>query len=592
MPRTLLLQLGTILLCLFSQHLSADVVTEKDKPFVLQLKWFHQFQFAGYYAALDKGFYKEENLEVIIRERDIKSSPVDDVLNGTADFGISDSSLIRRKLDGDPIVALAVIFQVSPLIIMSLEEEGIRSPLDLIGKRVMYQRDVDDALIMAVLNEVNVQESDFTYIPHNFNNDALLTKDVDAMSAYITDQPFYYRKMGHTINILNPSNYGIDFYGDNLFTSEKLMISETEKVMAFRRASIKGWEYAIENSEEVIGWIIEKYNVDPGKLEALRYEADMTRRMIKPRLVEIGNINISRFSRIADIYKEKEMAPSSASLQGLYYEDYIQKRFNFNVIVKAAIGISAALFIIAFIMVILNRRLNAAVTVRTQELAIANKDVEKTNLRLKEMVGFVSHDLRNPLSNIISMARMLKSGRITENRMPMAIETINDSAEKALELVQAILEAAALGTGKYQLNKQPMDLPRFLEDCIINHKGLADTREVTIELNCDSVVVLADKHRISQVLDNILLNAVKYSLNNSSILISTAISDKRVTIRCINKIGSSEVLTGDESILFKSFGFGLEIIREILELHGSSLSLTTKNDEYVAEFSLDIESKK
>ncbi|MBV1920771.1 MAG: ABC transporter substrate-binding protein [Pseudomonadales bacterium] len=138
----------------FSQHSFGETANSKIRPYVLQLKWFHQFQFAGYYAALEKGFYKEENLDVIIRERNIKKTPVEEVISGNADFGISDSSLILRKLAGDPIVALVVIFQISPLIIMSLEESGITSPSDLIGKRVMYQRDVDDALIMAVLNEV------------------------------------------------------------------------------------------------------------------------------------------------------------------------------------------------------------------------------------------------------------------------------------------------------------------------------------------------------------------------------------------------------------------------------------------------------
>lgn len=587
MRRVAYFTVALTILCAFPQHSYTEVNTDESRPYVLHLKWFHQFQFAGYYAALEKGFYKEENLDVIIQERNIKSSPIDEVLDGNADFGISDSSLIRRKLDGDPIVALAVIFQVSPLIIMSLEEDGIASPLDLIGKRLMYQRDVDDALIMAVLNEVSVQDGDFIYVPHNFNNDALLTNEADAMSAYITDQPFYYRNKGHKVNILNPSNYGIDFYGDNLFTSEKMMISETEKVLAFRRATIRGWRYALENSEEIIGLIIEKYNVDPSKLEALRYEADMTRRMIKPLLVDIGNINISRFNRIADIYKEKGMAPSAGSLDGLYYGDYITKGLDFSLIVSIATAICVILSIVVLSMVILNRRLNAAVVVRTQELNIANINIEKTNHRLKEMVGFVSHDLRNPLSNIISMARMLKNGRVSETRVPIAIDTINDSAEKALELVQAILEAAALGTGKYQLDKQPLELSVFLEDCIANHERLANTREVSIELIGDPAVVLADSHRISQVLDNILLNAVKYSLNNSIITISTKADQQRVTIRCMNKVGSNEILTGDESILFKSFGFGLEIIREILELHGSSLLLITQGDEYIAEFSLD-----
>ena len=63
------------------------------------------------------------------------------------------------------------------------------------------------------------------------------------MSAYITNQPYTYRTKGLAINIINPANYGVDFYGDNLFTSERMLNENAEQVLAFRRASIKGCEF-------------------------------------------------------------------------------------------------------------------------------------------------------------------------------------------------------------------------------------------------------------------------------------------------------------------------------------------------------------
>ena len=122
-----------------------------DDSLVLRLKWFHQFQFAGYYAALEKGYYSQEGLKVVIKQRDIGKNPLDEVVTGEVDFGISDSSLILKRLNGSPVVALAVIMQSSPLVLMSLDEKQVTTPFDLIGKRIMYQENVDDAIIMGSL---------------------------------------------------------------------------------------------------------------------------------------------------------------------------------------------------------------------------------------------------------------------------------------------------------------------------------------------------------------------------------------------------------------------------------------------------------
>ena len=100
-----------LLLCLIPATVAAS---NENESITLQLKWQHQFQFAGYYAALEKGFYREAGLDVKIRSRgsDMKS-PIDQVLSGAAQYGVMDSSLVKYRLHGKPVVALAVIFQKS-----------------------------------------------------------------------------------------------------------------------------------------------------------------------------------------------------------------------------------------------------------------------------------------------------------------------------------------------------------------------------------------------------------------------------------------------------------------------------------------------
>ncbi len=103
----------------------------------LQLKWFHQFQFAGFYAAVEKGFYKEAGLDVTLLEGKPGMGFVDEVVSGRADYGIQKPGLLKDRYEGKPVVVLAAIIQHSPQIFIMKEDSGIWSPHDLIGKKVM-----------------------------------------------------------------------------------------------------------------------------------------------------------------------------------------------------------------------------------------------------------------------------------------------------------------------------------------------------------------------------------------------------------------------------------------------------------------------
>jgi len=129
-----------ILFYLFCGCFSTSLVYGKQKlePVILQLKYLHAFQFAGYYAAREKGFYKAEGLDVNIIERDIKKSHIQTVLDGRAQYGVADAGLLLNRAQGDPVVLLNQIFQHSPLVFLTLKSSGIISPDKFIGKKVMF----------------------------------------------------------------------------------------------------------------------------------------------------------------------------------------------------------------------------------------------------------------------------------------------------------------------------------------------------------------------------------------------------------------------------------------------------------------------
>lgn len=341
----------------------------------IQLKWFHQFQFAGYYAAQKQGYYQELGLNVEIRELTENNEPMNSVVSGKSEFGIADASLVKSKLMGQPVVVMAAIFQETPFAIMALSSSNIVSPLDLIGKRVMYRRKGDDAVITAMLAELGISEEDYTHIPHTFDDNALLNGSAEAMSVYITDQPFYYQQRDISVNLLKPVSYGIDVYGDLLFTSKEYLINHPEQALAFREASIKGWQYALDHPEEIIDWMLENLNISKTK-EQLQYEAELTKRMIKPNLIEVGTLNKKRFQRIAQIYQLRQKSTQAGNLDNFLYNEVISPNVDYKKITYISWLILAVLLLVAFTFFAINKRLKILVEERTQELEASKRALD------------------------------------------------------------------------------------------------------------------------------------------------------------------------------------------------------------------------
>lgn len=289
----------------------------------LQFKWKNSFQFAGYIAAKEKGFYAEEGLEVEFRERRFgKTSYFDAVVNGEADFGTADIGILQRYLTGDQVVWLAQIFQHSPQIFMTIQGTGITSPYEMAGKRVALDLDnPGNAPLTMMLRETIGNPAEKLKIqPISYDYDRLARGEVDVMPGYITDQPFRFKEQGIDVNIISPRNYGFDFYGDNLFTTLDQVVNHPERVAKMIRASLRGWEYALAHQEEIIELILAKYNTQGLSRERLRYEAKMTDRLIMSELIPLGSIDPKRIRRILHTYRHLGLTEDDEVPEGLLYQ--------------------------------------------------------------------------------------------------------------------------------------------------------------------------------------------------------------------------------------------------------------------------------
>jgi ABC-type nitrate/sulfonate/bicarbonate transport system substrate-binding protein len=265
----------------------------------LKLKWKHQFQFAGYYAALKKGFYQDAGLKVKIEEASDYTESTEAVLAGKADFGIGASDLVVNRVKGQPIVVLAAIFQHSPLVLLTKQDKGINQIHDIVGKRVMIEPHSDD--LFAYLKDEGISKNQLIFYPHYFDITPLINNEVDAISAYLTDEIYLLKKQKISYNVFSPKSAGIDFYGDTLFTTEKQIREHPERVRKFLDASLRGWKYVFQNEQnmkDIIDLIYESYSKRHTR-EHLSYEAEKMRSFVIPEIVEIGYMYPGRWQHIA-----------------------------------------------------------------------------------------------------------------------------------------------------------------------------------------------------------------------------------------------------------------------------------------------------
>jgi polar amino acid transport system substrate-binding protein len=268
----------------------------------LQLKWHHQFQFAGYYAAIEQGYFAAEGIDVELIERDVEINNILQVVNGAADYGIADSVLLLYQEQGAGLRIVAPIFQHSPNVIITLASSGIVAPQDLVGRRVrLYNNETEGFPIMAMLAEQGVFERGFIRQPYSMDFGVLARGETDAIYGYSSNEPFLLRQQGLDVHLIHPAHYGIDMYGDMLFTSEREAREHPARVRAMRRAVLRGWEYALDHKEAIARLILDKYS-QRKPLEALLYEAQAIEQAVARFTVPLGTLDSGRLQYISGIY--------------------------------------------------------------------------------------------------------------------------------------------------------------------------------------------------------------------------------------------------------------------------------------------------
>ncbi|WP_273671253.1 ABC transporter substrate-binding protein, partial [Janthinobacterium fluminis] len=283
----------------------------------LQLKWRHQFQFAGYYAAQEQGYYRAAGLDVTLREAVPGSDPVHSVLDGAAQYGVGGSDLLLKRGAGQPLVVLAPIFQHSAtaLAVRRLDDGSPRR--QWAGSRMMIASGDDE--IRAYFRARGINLGEVRQVTHSYNFDDLIGGKVDAMTVYLNEAPYVLDRSHIGYDLIAPRQAGIDFYGDNLYTTESELREHPRRVQALRAATLRGWAYAMAHQDEIADLIRARYP-DSHSREQLLYEAQHMTALLAQNVTELGHSDPQRWRAIAAAYTTLGMLPADFSLDGFLYQ--------------------------------------------------------------------------------------------------------------------------------------------------------------------------------------------------------------------------------------------------------------------------------
>jgi len=388
--------------------------TQKLEPVTLQLQWKYQYQYAGFFVAKERGFYRDVGLRVDIREYQKGMDVIDTVLGEEGVYGVTSGSLIWQYFNGKPLFFIANFLKQSPLALVTQPE--IISLEALKGKKVMGMKESPDTLpLQYMLQKFGIGLQDIVSVPETFSLQAFKRDEVAAKTISTISQMYDLEHSGVRYNIFSLSTYGMVYCDNNLFTSQREWKHYPDRVKRFREASIRGWKYVLEHQNETVDLILHTYNTQHKTHDALLYEARMNKRMMLPSIYPVGSINEQRIRQIVEefIQADEIRRKFFQDLDTFYFHEEswstmdaaYAKETDYTLLWKIfAVLLLIGTFLLyrQYILYQYNQQLQEEVKRKVEELR-KKDELLVSKLRMAamgEMLSMIAHQWRQPLGAI------------------------------------------------------------------------------------------------------------------------------------------------------------------------------------------------
>jgi ABC-type nitrate/sulfonate/bicarbonate transport system substrate-binding protein len=217
-------------------------------PFIFQASWINDAEFSGYFTAIDKGYYKDEGLDLTYLSGGPDVIPESAIVAGKADLTLStpDTTIKAIVEQGAPFKIIGAQYQKNPIGIVSLAKNPIREPKDLIGKTLAVPP-VNVISVEAMLKISGVNRSQVNIVPYAYDPTPLIKGEIDASVDFTTNVPFTIKQAGEDAVSFLLYDFGFTIFNDTVVVTEEALKTKRKEIVAFLKASRKGWEEALKD---------------------------------------------------------------------------------------------------------------------------------------------------------------------------------------------------------------------------------------------------------------------------------------------------------------------------------------------------------
>lgn len=225
----------------------------------LRLSWIKNTEFAGFFAALEKGYYKDEALDLTVNPSAQTLPEIQAVATKADTIALTGGqSLMLARSQGIPVKAIGALFQKGPGCFVWLEKSGIKDIQDFKGKKIGVQQTARPSTeAMLAINKMSAD--DVTFVPIGFDLAPLLTGQVDVLTGLVTNQVIALEQQGEKVGYKAYGDLGFNFYWNTPVVLDETLGARKDFLAAWLRASARGWDYALKNPDEVAKLVVEKY---------------------------------------------------------------------------------------------------------------------------------------------------------------------------------------------------------------------------------------------------------------------------------------------------------------------------------------------
>ncbi len=222
--------------------LTSRLAMAQAMPFTFQASWINDAEFAGYFTALDKGFYEDEGLDLTYLSGGPDVIPESSLIAGKADLTLTtpDTTVLAIATQGAPFKIIGAQYQKNPIGIVSLASNPIKTPQDMVGKTIAVPP-VNVVSVEAVLKINGIDRASVNIVPYAYDPTPLIKGEIDASLDFTTNVPFTIKQAGPDATSFLLYDFGFTIFNDTVVVTEDTLKSKRKEIVAFLRASRKGW---------------------------------------------------------------------------------------------------------------------------------------------------------------------------------------------------------------------------------------------------------------------------------------------------------------------------------------------------------------